>query len=215
MSGIDAFSQDQYLAVDPVEVVYIPPARSARVARWVSDYLSPPVLAAASLVMVAIFAGSILVWVSIALFMVLAIGLPTLYVFWLVKRKMVSDFHIPIRRQRIRPMIFMLCSSLVSVFLLSLLHPPRFLMLLGLAALAQLLVIFLITLKWKISGHAAAVSTFSALCWFLFGSFAGLVFILVPIVIWARLRLKRHTPLQTLAGTVLGLLTLVAILIVV
>jgi membrane-associated phospholipid phosphatase len=215
MSGSEAVSQSHYLGVDPGEVVYIPPARSAKIARWVSDYLSPPVLVAASLIMVAVFAGTALVWVSIGVFMVLAIGLPTLYVFWLVKRKMVSDFHIPIRRQRIRPMIFMLGSSLVSVFFLSLLHPPRFLMMLALAAMAQLSVIFLITLKWKISGHTAAVSTFSALCWFLFGSLAGFVFILVPIVIWARLRLKRHTPMQTLAGTVLGLLTLVGILFIV
>ncbi len=111
-------------------------------------------------------------------------------------------------------MVFMLVTTLVSLFLLIGLHTPRFVMILSLAAFGQLIIIFVITLKWKISGHAAAVSTFSALCWLFYGSLAGFVFILIPIVIWARLRLQRHTPLQTLAGTVLGLLTLVAIIFI-
>jgi membrane-associated phospholipid phosphatase len=164
--------------------------------------------------MVAIFAGTSVIWGSISVFLLVGIGFPTLYVFWLVKKKKVSDFHIPIRSQRIRPMVFMLVTTVISLFLLIGLHTPRFVMILSLAAFGQLIIIFVITLKWKISGHAAAVSTFSALCWLFYGSLAGFVFILIPIVIWARLRLKRHTPLQTLAGTVLGLLTLVAIIFI-
>jgi membrane-associated phospholipid phosphatase len=191
--------------------VYIPPARSAKIARYISDFLSPPVLAAASLIMVALFAGSALVWKSICIFLSIAVVLPTLYVFWLVRKKFVSDFHMPIRSQRIRPMIFMMVSGVVSVIALIQLHPPRFLIVIGLAACLQLIVIFVITLKWKISGHAAAVSTFSALCILLFGSLAGYVFVLIPVVIWARLRLKRHTPMQTLAGTILGLVTLLIV----
>ncbi len=208
MSGSQIASSNSLIPLDTVELVYIPPARSAKIARFVSDFLSPPVLAAASLIVVALFAGSALVWKSIAIFLSIAVVLPTLYVFWLVRKKFVSDFHIPIRSQRIRPMIFMMVSGVVSVIALIQLHPPRFLIVIGLAACLQLIVIFAITLKWKISGHAAAVSTFSALCILLFGSLAGFVFILIPVVIWARLRLKRHTPMQTLAGTILGLVTL-------
>ncbi len=209
MSRSGFISKSSFLTHDVTEVVCIPQNRSEKIARWVSDYFSPPVMAAASLLMVAIFAGSSVVWGSISVFILFGIGLPTLYVFWLVKKKLVSDFHIPIRSQRIRPMVFMLVTTVISIFLLIGLHTPRFVMILSLAAFGQLIIIFMITLKWKISGHAAAVSTFSALCWLFYGSLAGFVFILIPIVIWARLRLKRHTPLQTLGGTVLGLLTLV------
>ena len=214
MSGSGFVSKSTFLTHDIAEVVCLPQNRSEKIARWVSDYFSPPVMAAATLLMVAIFTGTSVIWGSISVFILVGIGLPTLYVFWLVKKKMVSDFHIPIRSQRIRPMIFMLVTTVISLFLLIGLHTPRFLMILSLAAFGQLIIIFVITLKWKISGHAAAVSTFSALCWLFYGSLAGFVFILIPIVIWARLRLKRHTPLQTLAGTVLGLLTLVAIIFI-
>ncbi len=214
MSGSGFVSKSTFLTHDIAEVVCMPQNRSEKIARWVSDYFSPPVMAAATLLMVAIFTGTSVIWGSISVFILVGIGLPTLYVFWLVKKKMVSDFHIPIRSQRIRPMIFMLVTTVISLFLLIGLHTPRFLMILSLAAFGQLIIIFVITLKWKISGHAAAVSTFSALCWLFYGSLAGFVFILIPIVIWARLRLKRHTPLQTLAGTVLGLLTLVAIIFI-
>jgi membrane-associated phospholipid phosphatase len=214
MSGSGFVSKSTYLTHDIAEVVCLPHNRSEKIARWVSDYFSPPVMAAATLLMVAIFAGTSDIWGSISVFLLVGIGLPTLYVFWLVKKKKVSDFHIPIRSQRIRPMVFMLLTTVVTLFLLIGLHTPRFVMILSLAAFGQLIIIFVITLKWKISGHAAAVSTFSALCWLFYGSLAGFVFILIPIVIWARLRLKRHTPLQTLAGTVLGLLTLVAIIFI-
>lgn len=214
MSGSGFVSKSTFLTHDIAEVVCLPQNRSEKIARWVSDYFSPPVMAAATLLMVAIFAGTSVIWGSISVFLLVGIGLPTIYVFWLVKKKKVSDFHIPIRSQRIRPMVFMLVTTVISLFLLIGLHTPRFVMILSLAAFGQLIIIFVITLKWKISGHAAAVSTFSALCWLFYGSLAGFVFILIPIVIWARLRLKRHTPLQTLAGTVLGLLTLVAIIFI-
>lgn len=214
MSGSGFASKSTFLTHDIAEVVCLPQNRSEKIAKWVSDYFSPPVMAAATLLMVAIFAGTSVIWGSISVFLLVGIGLPTLYVFWLVKKKKVSDFHIPIRSQRIRPMVFMLVTTVVSLFLLIGLHTPRFVMILSLAAFGQLIIIFVITLKWKISGHAAAVSTFSALCWLFYGSLAGFAFILIPIVIWARLRLKRHTPLQTLAGTVLGLLTLVAIIFI-
>jgi membrane-associated phospholipid phosphatase len=209
MSRSEFVSKSPFLTHDLAEVVFIPHNRSEKIASWVSDYFSPPVMAAASLLMVAIYAGTSVIWRSISVFLLIGIGLPTAYVFWLVKKKKVSDFHIPIRSQRIRPMVFMLVTTVISLSLLIGLHTPRFVMILSLAAFGQLLIIFVITFKWKISGHAAAVSTFSALCWLFYGSLAGFVFILIPIVIWARLRLKRHTPLQTLGGTVLGLLTLV------
>jgi|WetSurMetagenome_2_1015567.scaffolds.fasta_scaffold194901_2 hypothetical protein len=212
MSRIGFVSKSSFHTRDVSEVVRIPPNRSEKIARLVSDYFCPPVMATASLLVVAIFAGTSVIWGSICVFLLIGIALPTVYVFWLVKKKVVSDFHIPIRSQRIRPMIFMLVTSAIAVYLLILLHTPRFVLILSLAAVGQLIIIFVITLKWKISGHTAAVSTFSALCWLLYGSLAGFVFFLIPIVIWSRLRLQRHTPLQTLAGTVLGLLTLVAII---
>lgn len=209
-----AVQQRTVVPTDPIDYILQPSTRSEMVARWISDLFCPPVLAAVSLLVVAIFAESIVVWESTGVFLVLAIGLPTCYVFWLVKKKVVTDFHIPVRRQRIKPMLFMLASGSVSMVLLWILRPPRLVVLLSVAAFWQLAIIFLITLKWKISGHAAAASTFSTLCWLLFGPIAGFVFILVPVVIWARIRLKRHTPMQTLAGTILGMLSLFGLLLV-
>lgn len=215
MSREVAVEQIVQITPEMVEEIILPPARSEKAARLISDVLSPPVVAGLSLIVVAFFAGTMIVWESIGIFLIIAIGLPTLYVFWLVNRKLITDFHIPIRRQRIKPMLVMLASAFISLGLLVIIHPPRFVILLSITAVTQLVLIFLITLKWKISGHAATISTFSILCWVLFGPIAGFVFILIPVVIWARLRLRRHTPLQTIAGTVLGLLSLVGLLMVI
>jgi membrane-associated phospholipid phosphatase len=132
-------------------------------------------------------------------------------VVYLVRRHRVTDFHIPIRSQRIRPMLFMVGMSILMVIAMLILHPPLLVIWITAGSVLQLLAIFLITLKWKISGHAAAISTLSVLMVLFFGSAALTAFLLVPIVVWARLRLRRHTPLQTVAGTALGLSLLLGV----
>jgi membrane-associated phospholipid phosphatase len=52
------------------------------------------------------------------------------------------------------------------------------------------------------------VAVAGALVWKLTGS--PLVFVVgVPLMIWSRLVLRRHTPAQTLAGSILGVLLVV------
>lgn len=179
--------------------------RQHKAARFISDFMSPPVFGAAGIVIFAAALRTMLVWIWAGMFLVLCVGVPTGYVFWLARTGRVSDFHIPIRSQRVKPMILMLGMSVVSTGALYLMKPP--LLLLGFALLALFILVFLftITLKWKISGHATAVTAFCSICTLLFGGAAGASFLLVPVVLWARLKLRRHTVRQTIAGTALGL----------
>jgi membrane-associated phospholipid phosphatase len=76
----------------------------------------------------------------------------------------------------------------------------------------QMVLIFGITLRWKISVHSAAAAGIATLAWSLAGTVLPLV-IGVPVIAWARVRLRRHTIAQTIAGSVLGLtIFLVALL---
>lgn len=56
--------------------------------------------------------------------------------------------------------------------------------------------------KWKISMHATAFTT--AIGYASLVGFADPLLLLLPVIWWARLKLKVHTPLQLAAGTVLG-----------
>ncbi len=58
--------------------------------------------------------------------------------------------------------------------------------------------------RWKISGHTIAITT---ACTFLsiIDSMFFPLYILCPIIYWSRLKLKRHTPAQVVAGIILGL----------
>ena len=72
------------------------------------------------------------------------------------------------------------------------------------ASLTQTLLMSIINLRWKISAHAAAMAGFAVLCFYLVG-ILGMLFLLgIPLMIWSRVLLHRHTLGQTIAGSLLG-----------
>ncbi len=184
-----------------------------KLAKIISNLFSPPVLGTASIVLFAIALRSAFVWLWTGLFLVLCVGIPSGYVAWLARTGRVSDFHIPIRSQRIKPMILMLVMCLISTIFLLRFHPPALLVGFAVLGLAIMVSLFIVTLKWKISGHATTAAAFCSICLLSFGGMAGFSFFLVPLVIWARVRLKRHTIRQTIAGTALGLSTLTLLIL--
>ena len=72
------------------------------------------------------------------------------------------------------------------------------------AAFVQTLLLFAITLVWQISIHTATTAGLVTFAILALGGGASILTLLVPIVAWARLHLRRHTLAQTVAGGVLG-----------
>lgn len=60
-----------------------------------------------------------------------------------------------------------------------------------------------ITLRWKISQHGAMSAWAGRLGWLLLDS--PLALLLLPLVVWSRIRLGRHTMAEAAAGALLGL----------
>jgi membrane-associated phospholipid phosphatase len=133
----------------------------------------------------------------------LAILLPVCYLVWLVRRGMVTDFDVQLREQRIRPMVFTVaCAGLAWLVLLAGAAPSHMVILAG-AMWVQTAIVFAITLRWKISVHCTAAAGAATVIWSLLGTPLPLL-IGVPVVAWSRVRLRRHTLAQTVAGTLLG-----------
>ncbi len=62
-----------------------------------------------------------------------------------------------------------------------------------------------VTFFWKISVHLAAFTLGVLMLNILFGWQWWWLFLLVPVLMWARIVRKKHTLMQTVAGTVLTL----------
>ncbi len=181
-----------------------------RLARWISDLLCPPVVAAVCILVAAAYLATPVAWKWAALFLGLAVVPPTLYVIWLLHRGEVSDFHLCVRHERIKPMLVTVAAALSAWGMLIVGSAPRLLVALATVGIVMAVITLVITLRWKISGHTTAISSLAMLCCILIGPAAAPIALSVPLVAWARVRLHRHTLAQTLAGAALGTLTSLA-----
>jgi len=180
-----------------------PATRSAWLARRISDVFSPPVLSGTVAVFLTKLATSswmaALTWSS--LYILLAVLLPLAYLVRLVRQGKVGDLHVAIRDQRLRPLMVMLaCMAAAFVAAIALGAPRPLNVFLGIT-LVQGVLLTAVTVFWQISFHAAAASAMVCAAAVVYGTLAALF--LTPIlfvVAWARLRLKRHTFRQIVAG---------------
>jgi membrane-associated phospholipid phosphatase len=181
---------------------------SEHTARIISRFLSPHYIAGPMLITLALSDSTPWVWsllwaVGIALLTLVG---PLLILRRELRRGGISDWHISNRKERLRP-IPVLLSFLVVIIplvLLIVLRGPR-LLLVG-AVIALLLVVcnLVITLGWKISQHVSSIAASTTLIAATLGIGAAPVLLLIPLVAWARVKVKAHTVLQTIAGGIVG-----------
>jgi len=178
-------------------------------ANALSQIASPPVLAVVMAGLCAAHSPEAGAWRWAAIHAGLTVAIPIVILVWLVARGTVSDLDVRHREQRVGPMLAALLGSAVSLALLSLGQAPQLLFVIGLATYLQLFLIFIVTLHWKISVHTTAAASFTVLMCSLAGATALPLVGLILLVAWARMRLKRHTLAQTVAGALLGSLTMI------
>jgi membrane-associated phospholipid phosphatase len=190
----------------------LPNAWDMRLAKWISRVFSPPLVAAAGLAIAVQKMDSWQAGAWAVIYTLLAIGLPLAYIVWKIRRGEISDFHMRIRQQRIRPMLLMLVCSLGGYLLLQAAAVPPVLTILAAAGVLQSAFFLLVTLRWKISGHSTAIASLAVFLWALYGVSAVPAFLLIPLVAWARVRLSRHDLLQTVGGALAGVVFMLAAL---
>lgn len=193
-------------------VLAVPSTWDRRLAQVVSVVASPPLIGATAVTLIATTLTTPKTWTLATLYLALTIVLPMGFIGWLARQGRVSDLDLSVRQERIAPLRFTLLMMGLGWLLLHYATAP--LLLLAFAALnvAQVALFLLITLFWKISMHTTAVAVLAVLAGFVIGKGALLLIWVIPLVAWARLRLRRHTLGQTIAGALLGaLLCLVAL----
>ena len=134
----------------------------------------------------------------------LAGGVPYVFVIHAVLSRKVSDIHIRKRQDRYIPILVALGAMGLCLVTLILGSAPRALVALLVSLLSTILVGGLITIRWQISGHAAAAAGSLGICALCFGAWVLLLAPLVVLICAARLALRDHTFWQLAAGVCLG-----------
>ncbi len=178
-------------------------------ARLVSDVLSPPVVWAVLAFPIAFRdapnGGEALKWALV--YIVLVCVLPLIYIATMVKRGKITDIHLKVRQQRVRPFLISIVCAAAALVIFYGMQTPAVMPIFALFTLVQLLVMLFITLMWQISIHAVSISGMTVALGMLFGVLPALASApLVVLVGAARVKLDRHTPAQVVAGTGVGML---------
>jgi membrane-associated phospholipid phosphatase len=142
------------------------------------------------------------VWSAVAIAFVALV--PVAYVVRGVRRGRLSDRHIRVRQQRPVPLLVAIGSVSLGAALLAVGGAPADLVALVGAMLAGLVAVTVVTLLWKVSGHAAVAAGAVVILVLLFGPALLLLLPLAVLVGWARTASGDHSPAQVIAGALLG-----------
>lgn len=141
--------------------------------------------------------------------------IPGLSVLYMMKTGQISDIFISNRRQRTLPYVYTLISYLFWIyFLWKTMLLSTLLVVVAAGAVVGLILVMFINTKWKISAHLTGMGS-------LLGASLGFsyVFFLNPLpyflillllslsVMWSRIYLNAHTPMQVISGFYVGMFT--------
>jgi membrane-associated phospholipid phosphatase len=183
-----------------------PETAGEHIAHWVSHLGSPPAagIAASSITVARLTVPGLWQWVSV--YVLLALVTPLSFLIWQVHQGHVSDLDVYFRKQRKGSLLVTIAGLALTWLLMNLgVAPPILRFMVG-AGLLMWVAIYLVTLRWKISIHAASISEMSFFLIWGFGLSAAPALLAIPAVGWSRVKLRRHTPAQVIAGAGLGCL---------
>lgn len=130
--------------------------------------------------------------------------LPLAYVLVLVRLGKLSDHHVSDREERTRVLMLSLVSVVLGLLVLNLIHAPTSVSVMILALIGGIGVLAAVSLRWKISGHASAISAAAVIPALMFGPAWLPLLLLVPAVGWSRVVLRDHTLGQVITGSLFG-----------
>lgn len=142
-----------------------------------------------------------------------------LFIFFLfvligIEKNIFSDFDISKRRQRFFLYTFAISLSAIYVIFLYFMHAPEILFITVFGLILGLISIDAVNKVTKASVHVGTISAFATALFLGYGAIASPLFILIPLLAWARIVTHNHTRQQVIIGATLGaVITLVVYVI--
>jgi PAP2 superfamily len=176
-----------------------------RAARWLTEAFQPPVVVTLQLLISPViepgFPGTMGYGALAALFVCV---LPLFLLLILVRLGKVTDHHVSDRRQRAPVLLMALASVIAGLAVLAAVGSPRSVVVMVLGIVAGIVMLAAVSPFWKISGHAAAVSSAAVISVLMLGPEWLPLLALIPAVGWSRVVLRAHTLAQVVAGSLFG-----------
>lgn len=117
-----------------------------------------------------------------------------------------SNFDISKRNQRTTFYLFVLLMLGASVIAGLTLRVPAELSAAAVGLFVGVSLMFLVNRKIKASIHLATISGLLLTVTFLYGSYFYFALLLIPLIAWSRVKTKKHTVSETIAGVILGVI---------
>lgn len=176
-----------------------------RAARWITEVLQPPVVVSVQLLISPLtqagFPGTMAYGALAALFVCV---IPLFLLLVLVRLGRVTDHHVSNRKQRAPVLLMALASIVAGLLVLYAAGAPQSVVAMVLAVVAGVVVLAGVSPFWKISGHAAAISSSAVIAVLMLGAQWLPLLLLIPAVGWSRVVLRAHTLAQVVAGSLFG-----------
>lgn len=132
--------------------------------------------------------------------------LPVLSLYYLKRTGMIGDLMVNERDERLIPFVCVFGSYLLGTGFLWVFNAPSTMVALMVSYVVTSLVMMVITLRWKISIHAAGVAGPSMFLVLKYNLVLWPFLIVTLLVCWSRWRLKVHTIKQVFAGAFLSVI---------
>jgi membrane-associated phospholipid phosphatase len=130
--------------------------------------------------------------------------IPLFLLLVLVRLGRVTDHHVSDRKQRAPVLLMALASIVAGLLVLYAAGAPQSVVAMVLAVVAGVVVLAGVSPFWKISGHAAAISSSAVIAVLMLGAQWLPLLLLIPAVGWSRVVLRAHTLAQVVAGSLFG-----------
>jgi len=187
------------------DAIMHPTSWDEHIAYWISQIGSPPAMGLLTLILIAVIWAQPSIWIWGGVYLTLGVLLPLLYLVAQVRRGNITDLDVHFKEQRSKPFIVMMVGLTLTWIAMRVGQAPLIMVILVSVSLLQMLPLFLITYRWKISFHATTAAAVSVIWVHILGKGAYPLLLVTPAVAWSRIKLRRHTPAQTLAGILLGI----------
>ncbi len=147
--------------------------------------------------------------------MVLTLLIPIILLLYMWRKGYIDSLHMHDSKQRTTPYIYtLICYCFWAYFLHATLQLPIFMLLVAIGAIVALLIVTIINHWWKISAHLTGIGgLLGGICSFALNYSILPIYLIIIVLLlslllmYARLYLNAHTPLQVVCGFLLGLIS--------
>lgn len=144
-----------------------------------------------------------LLWTGYSVIFLLVL---TIFLGVAVKKGIFTNMDVSKREQR--PLLFFVCAILGIIYLVGLFqfNGPVILKEIMVGIMVGILLVSFINTRLKASIHVATISALLFSLAVVYNGYYLLLLILIPLVAWSRLKIRRHTLPETVVGGLLGIL---------